>query len=338
VHDIEPKLDQAALNGLDVELFYEDLYYLAKTFDGGPSPDNQLRAAKAIRSMCKQRSISVVCLQPFMHYEGLRDRERHRQKIKELKLWVELAQALGTHIISIPSTFLNSTEVSGDTDLIVRDLREAADIAESAGIQIAYESLAWGTYSDTWEQAWQVVESVNRPNFGIVLDTFNLAARVFADPTAPNRRNSHAEEDIRTSLERMADTIDISKVFYVQVVDAEYLAEPLVEGHQYYKADQHPRMSWSRNCRLFYGEHDRGAYLPIRAILKVILDLGYEGWLSAELFNASLFESDPSVPEEHASRAAQSWQKIVKDFNLTEKLHKTAAPRCSSKPPSRAQL
>ena len=315
VHDIRPKLDAAAHYRFDIEVFYEDLLYLARSLPGGASADNQLKAASIIRSLCDERNISIVCLQPFMCYEGLRDREAHATRIEEMKLWIRLAKVLGTDIISIPSNTLSVAEISGDRSLIVQDLREVADLSARQNIKIAYESLAWGTYVDTWERAWEIVEQANRPNFGICLDTFNIAARVFADPSATSRKTSNAEDDMRLSIERLIKTVDIDKVFYVQVVDAEYLAEPLVEGHQFYKKDQPSRMSWSRNCRLFYGEEDRGAFLPIRKILKAVLvDVGFEGWLSAELFNASLAESNASVPEEHAHRAYESWKKIVKDL------------------------
>lgn len=311
------KLDQAAHYCLDVEIFYEDLYYLAQSLPGGATSSNQLEAARMIGSMCAQRGISIVCLQPFMHYEGLRDRRRHAEKVEDFKFWIRLAQSLQTSIISVPSTFLSQDEVSGDINLIVQDMREVADLAASEEIQIAYESLAWGTHVDTWEQCWEVIERVDRANFGICLDTFNIAARVYADPAAPARRNPNPEEAMRASLKRLVETIDPKKIFYVQVVDAEYLEEPLIKGHKYYEASQHARMSWSRNCRLFYGEEERGAYLPIQAILKAILeDLGFEGWVSAELFNISLTSPDSSVPEQHASRAARSWQKILKDFRV----------------------
>jgi 4-hydroxyphenylpyruvate dioxygenase len=307
-------------------MFYEDLYYYAKAFPGGPTPENQRRAARSIRSLCDQRGISVVCLQPFMHYEGLRDRQLHRQKLEELRLWIDLALALGTGIISIPSTCLSSDEVSGDVDLIVQDMREAADLARVHGISIAYESLAWGTHVDTWDQAWEVVRKVDRDNFGICLDTFNIAARVYADPTSPTRRNPDAERDMRASLDRMARTIDVRKILYVQVVDAECLAKPLLEDHQYYRADQHPRMSWSRHSRLFYGETERGAYLPIHDILDTILHrIGWQGWISAEMFNDSLADPDPSIPAQHARRAAESWRRIVNDMCLEQPLSSAVA-------------
>ncbi|KAK4547734.1 hypothetical protein LTR36_000692 [Oleoguttula mirabilis] len=319
VHDLPEKLDQAAKYGLDIELFYEDLEYVAKSIPGGPGFQNLLAAAKIVRSLCDERGISIMCLQPFMHYEGLIDRQKHARRIEEMKLWLELAKILGANLISIPSTCLPEDEMSGDMDLIVRDLREVADLGAPEGMQFAYESLAWGTHSDTWEQSWEVVRRVDRPNFGICFDTFNMAGRMYADPASPSRKNPNAEAETKASLERLVKTVDVRKIAYVQVVDAEYLARPLVEGHEYYDAAQPARMSWSRNCRLFYGEEDRGAYLPVKAILAAILvDLGYEGWISAEMFNRSLTKPDANVPAEHARRAAESWQKIVRDFGLRE--------------------
>src|ERR1700761_7981485 len=103
VHDMRSKLDQAAKYGFDIELFYEDLEYMARSLPGGLTSDNLRQAAGNLRSMCNQRNISIVCLQPFMHYEGRRDRRVHLQKIEEMKLWIQLAKILYTNIISIPS-------------------------------------------------------------------------------------------------------------------------------------------------------------------------------------------------------------------------------------------
>jgi 4-hydroxyphenylpyruvate dioxygenase len=76
-------------------------------------------------------------------------------------------------------------------------------------------------------------------------------------------------------------------------------------------------MSWSRNCRLFYGESDRGAYLPVRQVLEAILiGLGWRGRISHELFSASLVEEDAGVPEEHARRAAEGWEKLLRDMGM----------------------
>ena len=165
--------------------------------------------------------------------------------------------------------------------------------------------------------AWAMVKAVNRDNFGICLDTFNIAGRVYADPTAPDGLMPKAEENLKKSLDRLVKEIDVKKVFYVQVIDGEKLSEPLVEGHKFYKPDQRPKMSWSRNCRLFYDETDLGGYLPIKQIGEAIFHgLGYEGWVSLEYFNANTSDRNPGLPSELAHRAAKSWFNLVRDLNL----------------------
>jgi 4-hydroxyphenylpyruvate dioxygenase len=310
-----------------IEVFYEDLEYVARAMPGGLTPNNQIAAAHVIRRICGEHNIEIVCLQPFMHYEGLKDRVRHAERIEEMRLWLRIARALGTDLISIPSAFLSKDEIDGDVELIVRDLREVANMGmqEQPVVRFAYESLAWGTYADTWEKSWEVVKRVDRPNFGLVLDTFNIAARIYADPTAPSGRAADADTAVGESMARLVKTVDTEKLFYVQVVDAERLASPLVEGHEFFVEGQPARMNWSRNCRLFYGEQEMGAYLPILKISRAIFEgLGYDGWVSVELFHRCLADESPDMPEILARRAAVSWRKWVKDCRLEDKVDQTA--------------
>jgi 4-hydroxyphenylpyruvate dioxygenase len=322
VHKLPNKLDQAARHGFEgIELFFEDLEHLARESEGGTSPENLLAAAKEVRKLCADRNLQIICLQPFMHYEGLKDRQEHATRIEQLKLWFKIAKALGTDVIQIPSSFLPAAELTGDYDTMVQDLREVAEMGlrESPVIKFAYESLCWGTYVDTWDKCWKVVSKVDYPNFGICLDTFNIAGRVYADPAAQNGKTANAEADIKASIERLRKTVDLKKVFFVQVVDAERLDRPLVKGHEYYNAEQPTRMSWSRNCRLFYGEQDKGGYLPIRELADTFLNgIGYEGWWSLELFNRIMADPDPSIPAQLASRGALSWQKLKRDLHIPD--------------------
>jgi 4-hydroxyphenylpyruvate dioxygenase len=320
VHKLPKKLDQAKKYGFKgIELFYEDLETLAKEQEGDSSPASLLEAAKTVRQLCDERGMAVIGLQPFMHYEGLRDRKEHARRIEEMKLWLKLARNLGTNLIQIPSTFLSEDITTGDLDVIVDDFREVAELGlkEEPVINFAYESLAWGTYCDTWDRCWEIVEHVDMSNFGICLDTYNIAARVYADPAAPSGKTPNAEAAIKASIQRLVNTIDVRKIFFVQLVDAERLSKPLTKGHEFYNADQPARMSWSRNCRLFYGEVDIGGYLPIKDIARAILkDLGYQGWVSAELFNRLMSCPDANVPEQLARRGAIGWKKLVKDLDL----------------------
>ncbi|OTA05124.1 hypothetical protein A9Z42_0057420 [Trichoderma parareesei] len=319
-HSLEHKLDMARKYGFQaVELFFEDLLDLAKSMPGADLMNNQLAAAAMIRQLCDDRKLSILCLQPFMHYEGLVDRELHQKRLEEAKFWVRLAHILETDLILLPSSFLSPSEVTPSMDVIVQDMVEIAEVGLGASpvIRFAYEALCWGTRVDTWERSWEIVQRVDRPNFGLCLDTFNIAGRIYADPSISSGRTEDCDEATQASLRGMAASIDPGKLFLVQMADAEKLAQPLDSNHPFYHSDQPARMSWSRNARLFYGESHHGGYLPIKRIMEVIVrDIGYQGWLSFEVFNRVLLERDERIPEMMARRAAQSWELMERDLAL----------------------
>jgi 4-hydroxyphenylpyruvate dioxygenase len=318
-HTLSHKLSMAAKHGLEgIELFYEDLVDHA---GGSASRTDLLTAAASVHDLCASLGLEIICLQPFMHYEGLRDRKRHAERIEEMKLWMELAHVLGTDIVQVPSSFLSRDQISSDTDLIVSDLREIADLGlqQTPVIRFAYESLCWGTYVDKWEVCWDIVQRVDRPNFGICLDSFNILGRIYADPTRESGCNQNADNKVRESIQRLVERIGPhkEKIFFIQIVDAERLEKPLLPGHAFYNAEQPARMSWSRNCRLFYGENAHGAYLPVKDVTQAIFnEIGYGGWVSMELFNRVMERKDHGVVEELASRAATSWERLSQDMGL----------------------
>ncbi|KAI1500902.1 xylose isomerase-like protein [Biscogniauxia marginata] len=324
VHNIDDKLEQAAIKGFKgIEIAYEDLEFAAKASSktDQPSLAELSDAAAHVRQRCQDLGLTIISLQPFTGYDGLVDRAAHARMIEKIKAWFRLAKVLDTDTILVPATFLPADEVTEDIALIAADLRELADLGarEAPPVRFAYESLCWSTRVDTWEAAWDVVERVGRPNFGICLDTFNIAGRVWGDPAAADGRAPDADAALRGSLERLVRTVDVRKVFWIQVVDAERLRAPLVEGHPFHVAGQPARMSWSRNARTFMYEEDRGAYLPVDKIAEAIIDgLGYRGWVSMELFSRTLFEEGAHVVEEHARRGFESWEKFRARFHLDQ--------------------
>ncbi|KAH6608511.1 3-dehydroshikimate dehydratase [Trichoderma cornu-damae] len=317
-HSLPHKLSMARKYGFSgIELFYEDLLEIAKNMPGGATPENHISSAQLIRRYCDERNLQIICLQPFMHYEGLVDRSLHHRRIEELRLWFKMAHVLGTDLIMLPSSNLPPHEITEEMDCIVQDMVEIADMAlqESPVIRFAYEALCWGTRVDTWEASWEVVCKVNRPNFGLCLDTFNIAGRIYADPAMSTGLNPDANQALAESLDRLVFSVPADKVFLLQVADGERLEKPLLQGHAFYNSEQPPRMSWSRNARLFYGEAHYGGYLPIRDILSALVSrIGFQGWISLEVFNRRLADSDQSIPEEMGRRAAQSWSSLESDL------------------------
>ncbi len=318
VHDLPNKLTQASNAGFrGIEIFFEDLEFLAKTY-GEPTPENQLKAAKGIRKLCDEQDLAIIGLQPFLFYEGLIDREEHKKRIEKLHIWFQLVKILGTDVIQIPTNF-QVGGISGDMDLIVQDMIEVADLGlqQSPVVRFAYENIAWGTFVDTWEKVWEIVERVDRPNFSMCLDTFNIVGRVWADPASPTGKTPNADEDLKKSIERLIKTVDVKKVFYVQVVDAERMEPPLVEGHPFHVDGQPSRMSWSRNARLFLYEEDRGGYLPVVEVARALMEgLGFERWVSMELFSRTMADPSPDTPKTHAQRGIKSWKKLVEELKL----------------------
>jgi 4-hydroxyphenylpyruvate dioxygenase len=236
-----------------------------------------------------------------------------------MHLWVKLVHALGTDLILLPSSNLPAEQMTSDMSVIVDDMAEIADIGAAAEppVRFAFEALCWGTRIDTWDGSWDIVRKVNRKNFGLCVDTFNLTGRIYADPSHPSGCTENCEEVVRESLELLVASVPVEQIFLLQVADAERLSQPMSTTHPFYNPEQPPRMSWSRNARLFYGESSHGGYLPVYAVLQTIIhDIGFTGWISFEVFNRRLADQDPKVPEEMASRAARSFEKIRKDLDL----------------------
>ncbi|ETI27835.1 hypothetical protein G647_00284 [Cladophialophora carrionii CBS 160.54] len=327
-HGLEEKLELCSKYGFEaIELFFEDLEAVANSLPTShpPSPvgtsfvnsterhERQLAAADYIHGLCSHYDLEILCLQPFMHYEGRVDPTSHEAAIEELKFWIKLAQRLGTDLIQIPSSFLPASECTGDRDRIVADLRQVADMGLHTGppTRFAYEALAWGTHIDRWDSAWSVVQEVDRPNFGTCIDTFNLAGRIFADPASPSGLTADACDDIRRTVAMLKTELPLAldKVFYVEVCDGERLAAPLSAGHEWYDPNQPARMTWSRNARLF--PFEAPGYLPVLDILEAVCEAGYTGHISFELFSRTANQPEKHVPEQHAQRGALAWRKLV---------------------------
>lgn len=334
-HTLEDKLRLAKKYGYKgIELFHDDLDDVAArrfmtdmpSGTWGPSDPGcrsphraQLAAAKYIRDLCDELGIAIICLQPFLGYEGLLDRDARAAKLAKLRRWFELAHELETDTIQIPSSFESADKMTENMDIIVQDLQRVADMGyeESPRLNFVFEALCFGTRCDTWEKSWEVVKRVDRGNFGLCLDSFNIAGRIYADPTKPDGKNDDAMRVVVDSLKKLVREVDPKKIFYVQIVDAALLSKPLVKGHELHNEQQPPRMSWSRSCRLFYGEQDRGAYLPIRMIAHALfVELGFKGWVSLELFNARMSDEGAEVREELAYRGAVSWEKLKNDIPM----------------------
>ena len=229
---LQTKLAAAAKAGFRaVELFENDLTFFPGT-------------AREARAIAEDLGLEIVALQPFRDFEcappPLRQRNFDRARRK-----LELTRELGSDLLCLCSTV--HEDAIDDPDRAAQDLAELADIARQSGVRIGYEALAWGRYVKDWTAAWDIVRKADRPNLGIVLDSFHICARNL--PIAP-----------------IAD-LPKDKIALVQIADAPAILMDL--------------LSLSRHYRCYPGQGD----YPIVDYLDAVVRSGYSGPLSLEIFN-----------------------------------------------------
>ena len=226
------KLAAAAKAGFRaVELFENDF-----TFFPGK--------AREARGMASDLGLEIVALQPLRDFEGAPVARRPRQFDRATRK-LELARELGAPLLCLCSSV--AEDAGGDREAIAADLAELADLAHQYGLNIGYEALSWGRHVKDWTTAWDIVQAANRPNLGVVLDSFHICVR--GAPIAP-----------------IAD-LPGNKIALVQVADAPALhMDPL---------------SLSRHYRCYPGQGD----YPIVDYLDAVLRTGYRGPVSLEIFN-----------------------------------------------------
>jgi 4-hydroxyphenylpyruvate dioxygenase len=157
----------------------------------------------------------------------------------------DVMQALGTDLVLVCS---NTHAATLDDDArAAADLAEMAERAKHRGLRVGYEALAWGRHVNRWRRAWKIVQAADHEALGLIVDSFHTLA---VDDDAAGIADVPAE-----------------KLFFVQLADAPKLAMD--------------SLSWSRHFRNFPGQ----GQLPVADFLRSVLDAGYQGPLSLEIFN-----------------------------------------------------
>jgi len=170
----------------------------------------------------------------------------HRQRtFDRAERKFDVMQELGTDLLLVCSNV--STLALGGIDRAADDFRELGERAARRGMRVGYEALAWGKHINDHRDAWEIVRRAEHPNIGLVLDSFHSLSR-------------------RIDINSIR-SIPKEKIFIVQLADA-----PRIDMDLLY---------WSRHFRNMPGEGD----LPIVEYTSAIVDTGYDGYFSLEIFN-----------------------------------------------------
>ena len=229
---LEAKLAAAARAGFRaVEIFENDL-----TFFGGRPRD--------VRRLAEDLGLELVAFQPMRDFEAM-PKPARAANFERARRKFDLMEELGAPLLSLCSSV--SEDSADDPERAAEDLAELADLAAARELRIGYEALAWGRHVKDWMQAWDIVRRADRPNLGVILDSFHICAR-------------------RNPLAAIAD-IPEDRIALVQVADAPAIVmDP---------------MSLSRHHRCFPGQGD----FPVLDFLEAALSTGYRGAVSLEIFN-----------------------------------------------------
>ncbi|MEX8495373.1 bifunctional sugar phosphate isomerase/epimerase/4-hydroxyphenylpyruvate dioxygenase family protein [Sphaerotilus sp.] len=165
----------------------------------------------------------------------------------------DLMEALGTDLLLVCSSV--QPDALGDTDALAEQFAQLAEAAGRRGMRIAYEALAWGSQVKLFSQAWDVVSKVNHPALGLALDSFHTLS--LRDDPAPIAR------------------LPGDRIFYVQLADAPWVNTDV--------------LTHSRHYRCFPGQGE----MDVTGFVGAILDAGYTGTISLEIFNDE-FRSAPA--------------------------------------------
>lgn len=171
-HALEHKITVAARAGYQgIEVVLSDLETYSNS--KGVSP---LEGAKNIKTLCDENKLEILSLAPFENYEG--DVSPLSDRLKKASHWMEVARALGAFHLQVPAQY--KPDAIGDKNVVVFELQQLADLgsAKQPMVSVAYEPMSWSTYYSTWEDTLRLVFEVNRPNFGICLDTFHIATKL----------------------------------------------------------------------------------------------------------------------------------------------------------------
>ncbi|KAK4705458.1 hypothetical protein P7C70_g750, partial [Phenoliferia sp. Uapishka_3] len=319
-HSLPSKLLAAAQAGFsNIELFdldwwsFRDSY--AKDHNLPPSTrdgdSTSLFAAAALGALVQSFGLSISCWQPLRNFEGFISDEDTKESRAFAKGILDIMPALGTELLLCCTTSTPAPRTSGSLDRCVRDLQWLADEAATYDppIRIMYEGLSFGAHRQTWQSAYEVVEKANRPNLGLCLDSFNTLALEWADPYSPTGTLSPDVDDkLNQNMAELVARVPGDKIYFFQVADGRRMDPPM----QLPADPTIPRIRpWSRSHRLFPLEKELGAYLPVDKFADAVVQTGYSGPWSLEVFNDSLADPSIETPKNHAQRGIKGLRAAV---------------------------
>ncbi|WP_018923950.1 2-keto-myo-inositol isomerase [Salsuginibacillus kocurii] len=209
---------------------------------------------KDLQAFFANSSVKPLAMNALVFFNN-RNEEDRQALLDEFKQTLEAADAIGaSYIVAVPlvteAKILKEDIKTSSVDM----LTELSDLARPYGIKVALEFVGHPQCTiNTFGQANEIVEAVNRDNVGLVLDCFHFHAM------------GSKMEDLQKA--------DGSKIFIVHIDDT----------------DDFPVGFLTDEDRVWPGH---GA-IDLDGILSTVFEKGYDGAISVELFRPEYYKMDP---------------------------------------------
>lgn len=316
-HSLDAKLRAIQDAGFEaIELSMPDLLSFASEHFGREIEETDYEslctAGSEVKKICEQHKLEIMMLQPFSNFEGWPQGSREREDaFARARGWMRIMDAVGTDMLQVGLS--DSPNITTDSEYLAHDLAQLADMLASKNFRIACENWCWSTHAPGWRDVWKIVEMVNRPNIGLCLDTFQSGGGEWADPTT----ESGLREDVscdelekrwRKSLVDLASSVPADKIYLLQISDAYRMSPPLEKEPD--ESGLRPRGRWSHDYRpLPYN----GGYLPVVDFTKAVLETGFRGWFSIEIFDGRERDKHGGDMVEFSRKAMGSLQRLLQE-------------------------
>jgi len=235
-------------------------------FDGVEIFDNDL-----VASPLSPKEVAARCADLGLTvelFQPLRDieslpPERFEEALHRVRVKLAVMEQLGVSSVLACSNV--RPDALAEPDLAAAQLNAVGKVAAEHGVTVAFEALAWGRHVNRVGQAWDAVVRADHPAVTLAVDTFHMLAR----------------GDDGSAL----DGVPGERIGILQVADAPLLEMSVLE--------------WSRHFRCFPGQ---GA-LDVTGVVAAVLDAGYRGPLSLEVFSDVVREVEPGTTARDAMRS-----------------------------------
>ena len=214
----------------------------------------QDRSIEELANFFQSNHIKPLALNALVFFNN-RDEAGYNEIITEFKSMLDVAGKIGAqYVVAVPLVTEKKILKTDIKDSCVAVLKELSDLAEPYGVKIALEFVGHPQCTvNTFGQAYDIVEAVNRDNVGLVLDAFHFHAM------------GSDLEDLKKA--------DGSKIFIFHIDDTE----------------DFPIGFLTDEDRVWPG---LGA-IDLDSIITILKEKGYSGPASVEIFRPEYYRLDP---------------------------------------------